>query len=487
MCAMATTLTAEKLAQRATEVNILTEQDLEGVWGEFGTRNVEYEPFKQALVRRGLLTNYQIDRLVEGYKTGFVYGDYKILYGVGAGTFARVFRATHRRTGELFAVKVLRSRYSRDAAVSDMFRREGELGAQLKHPNIVGIHEVYSKGAVHYLVMDFVEGQNLRDFYKVRGRFDPLEATRIVADMMAGLNYAFQKGISHRDLKMSNVIVSSDGDSKLLDFGLAGMGEATVEGEANPRTIDYAGLERATNVRKDDNRSDIFFSGCIYYQLLCGRAALAETRERSQRLSKSRYSDIKPVLDVLPTIPLAFARVVTKAIEFDPARRYQTPGEMLADLKVAAKRVSEAKDDAHLQEEQELLEGQYEDGLSRKLMVVESDQKNQDIFRELFKKVGYRVLVTSDPDRLFQRLYDDPKAADVLLISAGQIGRDALDAFNKLGQDKRTSQLPAVLLLGEHQAAWMKDASGGPKRLVTKMPLKAKELRHAILAALAIQ
>jgi serine/threonine-protein kinase len=483
---MAQTLTAEKLAQRAIDVNILTEDDLNGVWSEYGTRNVEYEPFKQSLVRRGLLTNYQLDRLVEGYKTGFFFGDYKVQYCVGAGTFARVFRAAHRVTGDLFAIKVLRSRYSRDPAQADMFRREGELGAELKHPNIVGIHDVVSKAGVHYIVMDFVEGQNLRDFYKVRGRFEPLEATRIVVDMMAGLNYAFLKGISHRDLKMSNVIVSSDGDAKLLDFGLAGLGGAdAVEADgANPRTIDYAGLERASNVRKDDIRSDLFFAGCIYYQLMSGRAALAETRERSQRLSKSRYTDIKPILDVLPSIPLGLARVVTKSIEFDPARRYQTPGEMLADLKVAAKRVAEAKDDPSLLE-QELLEGQYDDGQPRKLMVVESDHKAQDVFRELFKKVGYRVLVTSDPERLFQRLYDDPKAADVLLISAGQIGRDALEAFNKLGQDKRTSHLPVVLLLGENQAAWMKEATGGPRRLVTKMPLKSRELRHAILASLA--
>lgn len=483
---MTTTLTAEKLAQRATDVNVLTEQDLNGVWAEFGTRNVDYEPFKQALVRRGLLTNYQLDRLIEGYRTGFFYGDYKILYGVGAGTFARVFRATHIHTGELFAVKVLRSRYSRPGGDDkrELFRREGELGAQLKHPNIVAIHEVVSVGALNYIVMDFVEGQNLRDFYRVRGKFEPLHATRIAADMMAGLNYAFLKGITHRDLKMSNVIVSSDGDAKILDFGLAGMEGADAD-EANPRTIDYAGLERATNVRKDDTRSDIFFAGCIYYQLISGKPALAETRERSQRLSKSRFMDIKPVLDVAPETPLPLARIVSKSIELDPSRRYQTPGEMLADLKVAAKRVAEAKDNPALLEEPTRLEGQDEAGNPYKLMIVESDHKMQDLFRELFKKQGYRVLVTNDPERLFQRLYDDVKAFDVVMVSSGQLGREALEAFNKLGGDQRTKALPVVLLLGEGHAVLESEAERGDRRIVAKMPLKGRELRAAILKALA--
>jgi serine/threonine-protein kinase len=484
---MTTTLTAEKLAQRAIDVNVLTDQDLQVIWSEYGTRTVDFETFKQLLVRRGLLTNYKLDRLLEGYKTGFFYGKYKVQYGVGAGTFARVFRATHVDTGELYAVKVLRARYSKAGADDkrDLFRREGELGAQLKHPNIVAIHEVVSQGPLNYIVMDFVEGQNLRDFYKVRGKFDPLRATQICADMMAGLNYAFLKGITHRDLKMSNVILSSDGEAKLLDFGLAGLEGAGDEDTANPRTIDYAGLERATGVRKDDTRSDIFFAGCIYYQMLCGKPALAETRERSQRLSKSRFEAIKPIVDVLPTCPLPLARVVGKAIELDPAKRYQTPGEMLADLKLAAKRVTDAKEGKVIEEETARLEGQDENGQPRKLMIVESDHKMQDVFRELFKKQGYRVLVTSDPERLFQRLYDDIKAADVLLISSGHIGRDALDAFNKLGQDQRTRQLPVVLLLGEQHAGWMKEAAGSGQRLVTKMPLKSRELRQAILASLA--
>ena len=93
---MPTELTAEKLAQRALDVNVLMESDLQSIWSEFGTRNVELEAFQQALVRRGLLTNYQLDRLHEGYRTGFFYGQYKVHYCVGAGTFARVFRAEHR-------------------------------------------------------------------------------------------------------------------------------------------------------------------------------------------------------------------------------------------------------------------------------------------------------------------------------------------------------------------------------------------------------
>jgi eukaryotic-like serine/threonine-protein kinase len=485
---MASTLTSEQLAQRAVDAGVLTDLDLQGIWGEYGSRNVDLEPFKQALVRRGLLTNYQLDRLLENLRTGFFYGDYKVQYGVGAGTFARVFRATHKETGELFAVKVLRARYSRPGADDkrDLFRREGELGAQLKHPNIVAIHEVVSKGPLNYIVMDFVEGQNLRDFYKVRGKFAPLDATKIAADMMAGLNYAFQKGITHRDLKMSNVILSSEGEAKLLDFGLAGNEEDADGDISNPRTIDYAGLERATGVRKDDTRSDIFFSGCIYYQLLCGRPALAETRERSQRLSKTRFQEIKPILEVVPTIPPHLARIVTKAVELEPARRYQTPGEMLADVKLAIKRIVEAKDDDGA-EDAPLLEGHDDHGQSRKLMIVESDQKMQDVFRELFKKQGYRVLVTVDPDRLFQRLYDDAKAADVLLISAGHLGRQALDAFNRLKQESRLKHLPAVLLLGDEQGAWMKEAAGDARRNVVKMPLKSRQLRECVLRVLAAE
>lgn len=485
---MATDLSAEKLAQRALDVNVISEAQLRDVWGELGTRNVDGAQFAQLLLRRGLLTNYQLDRLAQGFRHGFFYGEYKVLYLVGAGTFARVYRATHKATSDLFAIKVLRKRYSDKTKDAELFRREGELGMGLTHPNIVAIHEVVSKGLLNYIVMDFVEGHNLRDFFKVRGKFEPLEASRIVAGMLAGLNYAFQQGVTHRDLKMSNVIVSSDGQAKLVDFGLAGLdtADADAAGEGvNPRTIDYAGLERATGVRKDDTRSDIFFVGSILYQLLCGRSALAETRDRVQRLSKSRYKDIKSIVEIAPELPLPIVRVTNRALEFDPDKRFQTPGEMLTDLQLAMKRVADQRHNSSgTPIETGPMEGHDSNGQPRKLMIVESDTKMQDLFREMFKKRGYRVLVTSDPDRLFQRFHENHAIADVVLLSSGHLGEDALQAFNRLSHEGATRQVPAVLLLGDQQADWSDQASADHHRGVLQMPVKSRDLRSAILKVL---
>lgn len=482
---MVAELTAESLSQRALDVSIVTEDEMRAIWGEFGRHDVDYEQFKQSLVRRGLLTNFQLERLEQGYRTGFIYGDYKVLYLVGSGTFARVYRAAHRITNELFALKVLRKSKSEEPGAADLFRREGELGMQLKHPNIVAIHEVSSKGKTHYIVMDFVEGHNLRDFFKVRGKFEPLEASRIMDGILAGLSYAFQKGITHRDLKMSNVIISSDGVSKLVDFGLAGLGGGEEAGEViNPRTIDYAGLERATNVRKDDMRSDIFFAGCIFYQMLCGRAPMSENRDRTKRLDKSRFQNIPPITDIEPKLPLALVRVVNKALELDAERRYQSPGEMLADLKLACKRVRENRDLPIQASETEPLEGHDDSGEPRKLMIVESDTKMQNLLRDLFKKQGYRVLLTSDPDRLFQRFYEDTNTADAVLLSTGHLGAPAVEAFNRLGEEPATKNVPVVLLLGDQHGSLRSQTKERQRRVIVQMPVKTRQLRQAVLKAL---
>jgi serine/threonine protein kinase len=491
---------AESVAQYAFDLGLLDERQLREVWASFGSRNVRANELVQFLLRRELLTNYQVDRLLKGERSGFFFGDYKVLYLVGSGTFARVYRAAHTQTGQVVAVKVLRNRFSESPTQFGQFVREGRVGCSLRHPNIVPIYDVISQGKTHFLVMEFVEGRNLREFVKIRKKIGPAEATRLMSEIVEGMAYAFDHGVTHRDLKMNNVLVSSHGQAKLVDFGLAALDETLTEDVLvdlpNGRTIDYAALERVTGVRKDDTRSDIYFLGCIYYNMLAGRPPLSETRDRLKRLSKSRFLKVMPVRKVDPTIPDSVALVVNKAMTLDPDRRYQSPGSMLSDLRIAAKRLAEEPPP----EGNQAAPGPFRAGTSRpaneqpdagrtpseeqpSVMVVESDVQMQDIFRDGFKRAGYRVLLTSDPARALNRFQQDAAAAECVVFNAQQIGRPALEMFNRFAEDTRTNFVPAVLLLDENQHDWEKRANTTNHRVVLPMPVTMKKLR-AVLAEL---
>ena len=464
--------TAEQVAERAFELGLLDERQLRDLWGSFGSHDVPLQEFVQALVRREYLTNYQVERLMKGDRTGFFFGNYLVLYLVGQGSFARVYRAAHRKTGKIVALKVLRNRFSEKPAQAGLFVREGRLGCRLRHPNIVPIYEVFSKGRMHFLVMEFIEGRDLREFVRIRGKLDPLEATRLMINITDGLRYATEHGLTHRDLKMSNVLVSSRGEAKLVDFGLASMDDTlsddALADQHNTRTVDYAALERATGVRKDDVRSDIYFLGCIYYNMLTGQPPLVETRDRVLRLSKQRFLDVLPIQKVDRSLPVSVSLVVNKAMALDPERRYQSPMAMLVDLRTVVKRLAEGGSDA--EEVTEGVDSDEQSGSStgfgaantgRSVMVVESDGKMQDIFRKSFKQAGYRVLVTADPARATGRFRQDASVADCIVFNAQQIGPSALEMFNELGEDQRTESVPAVLLLDEKQRQW---ESEGPHR-----------------------
>ena len=474
-------LSAEQIAQRAFDLDLISERQLQEIWREIGSRQVSAEEIQQLLLRRELLTNFQIEKLLHGDRGGFFYGDYKVLYLVGTGTFARVYRACHRTTGEIVAVKVLRRRFSEDAEQADRFYREGKMGATLKHPNIVPIQQVVSRGDLHFLVMDFVEGRNLREFIKIRKKFDVVQATRLLADVTAGLAYAFERGICHRDLKMSNILVSSKGEAMLVDFGLAAEGHTADDDDAtaNPRTIDYAGLERATGVRKDDQRSDIYFIGCIYYHMLTGKPPLYETKDRIQRLSKTRYQEVEPIQRVDSELPAFITSVVNRAMELNVDERYQSPGEMLTDLKVAMQKLNEPyTPPAEAPPAKAAAPAPVQP--KHTLMFVESNVPLQDVLRARLKTKGYRVLVTQDPQRALSRFADGAKAADCVIFSTGELGEPALEAFNRFAENEHTGPIPAVLLLGEHQQDWSKRAKLDKHRVVISMPIKLRQLREVL-------
>jgi serine/threonine-protein kinase len=489
-------VTAEQLSQRIADSGLLDAHQMESVWAELGTREVTLEQLTGLLTRREFLTNFQLDRLLKGEKGGYFYGDYKVLYLGGTGTFARVYRAVNVKTGKVVALKVLRKRFRVEPGMTEQFLREGQIGAKLRHPNIVPIYEVSEKPSP-FMTMEFVEGRNLREFLKIRKAMSPLDSMRLAVDIMAGLAYAFDNGMTHRDLKTSNVLITSRGRAKLVDFGLAGLQKENSLGEGdlgNPRTIDYAGLERASGVRNNDPRSDLFFAGCILYNMVGGEPPLAETKDRTQRLSVQRYQNIRPLQQLVPNIPARLLTFINRALEMNPDRRFASAQEMydeakrvlakleagdLSDQEAPAVEGPRAKDGVPV-----AIASDHE-GSGKTVMLVESQMQIQDQVRERLKKHGYKVLVFSDPTRALARFVEyEPPPADCVLFSAVELADDALEAFNRFGRQEHTKDLPALLLAYPQQADIIKVAHFNDKRLLLKMPLKVRDVRDALLALL---
>lgn len=498
-------VTAEKLGQRILDSALLESRQIETVWAELGTREVTLEQFTSLLLRRELLTNYQLDRLLKGERGGYFYGDYRVLYLVGTGTFARVYRAVHKQTGRVVAVKVLRKRFRESTESTEQFLREGQVGIQLRHPSIVPIFEVNSIPSP-YLVMEFVEGRNLREFTRVRKKLEPLEALRLTIDIVAGLAYAFEKGMTHRDMKMSNILVTSRGKAKIVDFGLVGLSAgATASGKddelSNPRTIDYAGLERASGVRNNDPRSDLYFTGTILYNMVTGQPPLAETRDRIQRLSLTRFQTIKPVLALEPNLPRRLASFIQRSIELNADRRFSSAQEMHDEAKrvllhleagdtgdaeaLAASDAAAAVEAARLAAKVDKKVASETEGASKTVMVVESMIGMQDALRERLKKHGYRVLIFSDPMRAIQRFNDDVnRPADCVVFCTTELGNSALEAFNIFGANASSKEVPAILFVDQRQTSIIKAANMAPHRVLLTMPLKVRELRETLLKLL---
>ena len=221
------------------------------------------EAFISFAQRKNLLTPWQSSRLMKGETDGYVLGGYRLLYKIASGSFGRVYRSVEPRSGQVVAVKVLRQKWSNDPHWIETFEREGKIGMSLRHPNIVEILAVSKdpKTGQHFLVMEFVEGGNLRDILRARGKIAPDEAMRMLEECASGLAFSNSKGLTHRDIKLTNVLVDTrTKTAKLVDFGLGELTKGSqlfadrvksADDDDNiDRTLDYAGLEKNTARRK---------------------------------------------------------------------------------------------------------------------------------------------------------------------------------------------------------------------------------------------
>ena len=263
---------------------------------------------------------------------------YEIGGVLGRGGMAEVHRGRDLRLGREVAVKVLRSDLARDPSFQVRFRREAQAAASLNHPAIVAVYDTgedrTTTGATPYIVMEYVEGETLRDLLRREGVLPPDRAMSLSADICAALDFSHRNGIVHRDVKPGNVMLTPDGSVKVMDFGIARAvsdSAATMTSTAAViGTAQYLSPEQARG-EAVDARSDVYSVGCLLYELVTGAPPFTGDSPVSVAYQHVR-EDPKLPSSVNPAVPPELDAIVLKSLSKNPANRYQSAAEMRNDL-----------------------------------------------------------------------------------------------------------------------------------------------------------
>jgi len=262
-------------------------------------------------------------------------GRYEVVDRIGRGGMGVVFKAKDPRIGRQVAIKLLSVH---DEALRDRFVQEAQSVGNLAHRNIVTIFDFGEHEGQSYIVMEYVEGVTLADQIHDNVPIPLWRKLEIIEELSRGLDYAHNRGIVHRDVKPANVMTDRDGVVKILDFGIARVGNITMtQAGMMLGTPNYMSPEQFESGRVD-RRSDIFSVGVLFYELLSYRKAF--TGDQVWDVMKAVMAKSPPPLsEFIPGIDPAVEAAVTRAIEKDPANRYQTLAEMTADLAKARARL----------------------------------------------------------------------------------------------------------------------------------------------------
>ncbi len=301
------------------------------------------------------------------------------------------------------------------------------------------------------------------------------QALPLMIGLAEGLKYSNEQGVTHRDIKGTNILISNSGAAKLVDFGLATIeGDENKQGVKSQRTVDYSALERTCKSPKGDTRSDIYFLGCVFYQMVTGQLPMeeSESKDMLKKMLVRSFGAIKPIADHPYAPDEELSAIIDKMMKIDLKARYQTMTEVVDDLEKYRATLKEGggKTDAALQQEEDdfasifALPPEPEPAPAepaqppparvvpqRTVLCVEAQDEIQDVLRKTLTRMGYRPLLVGDAERAAERFRESP--VDAVIFDADGQGLESIEHFldmhEKAHEDEH--QLVALVILGPKQ------------------------------------
>jgi serine/threonine protein kinase len=353
------TISVQSLCNALARSGLLPADTVRAAFGnwrtEAGSAAEDPERFCKWLVARQYLTDYQAALLRRGKADRCRLGQYLLLDRIGQGRMAGVYKARHD-LGQTVAVKVLPPSRAKDATALARFQRESRLARKLRHPNVVRTFQTGADKGLHFLVMEYLEGETLDDVLGRRGKLPAAEAVRLLHQALLGLEHIHEQDMVHRDLKPGNLMLvpgrSADRPDntlqatvKILDIGLgralfdeAPPGQAGQQVDLTARgeilgSPDYMAPEQARNAQAADIRSDIYSLGCVLYHCLTGQVPFPDSNLVRKMVRHSTEAP-KPVRALAPEVPAGLQQILDWMMHKDPGQRYPTPGRAAQALQV---------------------------------------------------------------------------------------------------------------------------------------------------------
>jgi len=300
-------------------------------------------------------------------------GRYKLIDELGRGSFATVYIARDTKNNRIYAVKIMHVEFSDDGELLARFQREADILSHLSDPHIVRIFDYGDESDIHYILMDYIDGQNLKYHTLTHGPMDAFRALDYAKQIAMGLDTAYKHGVVHRDIKPQNIVINSQDVVKITDFGLARSRETVTLTQSNVfmGTAYYIPPEQAESGRSADTRSDLYSVAAVLFEMLTGRPPF-EGETAVDIVIKHMNEKVPSVCRLRSDLPPELDQFMQKAMSKSPDERYLTPKEFIAAIEQIQKRIQTSQPKGHasvqydptaengneLQQGQKVLEGQ---------------------------------------------------------------------------------------------------------------------------------